>query len=83
MFQPPPEALLLNTWAGDPVEFSNNVSYVCESEDTYFEWDMEMTEFNVTCLEGGLWSEPEVWPICLPCELTIAAKVFHPIICKF
>ena len=55
-------------WAGDPVEFHANVSYVCQSEDLYFEWDREMMEFNVTCLPDGSWQQPEQWPICLKCE---------------
>ena len=24
----------------------------------------EMTEYNVTCLEGGVWQEPVEWPVC-------------------
>ena len=27
-----------------------------------------MTEFNVTCLEGGGWEEPLEWPVCYSCE---------------
>ena len=69
MLQPPTDALLVNTWAGDPIEFHNNVSYVCESEDIFFEWDQDMPEFNVTCENDGSWNEPDIWPVCLPCML--------------
>ena len=65
---PPEEAFIKSTWTGDPVEFHDNVSYVCQEDDTYFEWDKEMTEYNVSCLPGGSWDEPAVWPICLPCK---------------
>ena len=44
---PPEEAFIKSTWDGDPVEFYNNVSYVCQEDDTYFEWDREMTEYNI------------------------------------
>ena len=65
---PPPDAQLEMQWSGDPVEFHENVSYVCAGDDLYFEWDREMTEFNVTCLDDGSWPQPEEWPICLPCR---------------
>ena len=67
---PPPEAQVISTWSGDPVEFYANVSYVCASEDLYFEWDREMTEYNVSCLPGGSWDEPLEWPVCFDCKLT-------------
>ena len=57
------------TWDNNPVEFMDNVSYVCSDDQIRFEWDREMTEFNVTCLPGGSWTEPEEWPTCLLCKL--------------
>ena len=27
-----------------------------------------MLEFNVKCLPGGAWDDPEEWPQCLQCE---------------
>ena len=65
---PPPASRLASTWSGDPVDFYGNVSFVCEEEELYFEWDREMEEFNVTCLHGGDWDTPDIWPICLPSE---------------
>ena len=65
---PPPDAQLERQWSGDPVEFHDNVSYVCAGDDLYFEWDRAMTEFNITCLDDGSWPEPEEWPICLECR---------------
>ena len=65
--EPPGNTLLLSTWGGDPVEFYDNVSYVCP-EGLYFEWDREMPEYNLTCQTDGSWIEPPVWPICLPCN---------------
>ena len=53
----------------DPVEFFDNVSYVCQDSELYFEWDREMPEYNVTCQPDGSWIEPSVWPICLPCKI--------------
>ena len=73
---PPEGAFLKSTWIGDPVEFYENVSYVCQEDDTYFEWDREMTEYNISCLPGGSWDEPEIWPICLPCKFLLYFKNF-------
>ena len=47
--QPPPLTLLVSTWDGDPVEFHDNVSYVRQEEDLYFQWDRDQLEFNVSC----------------------------------
>ena len=64
---PPEGAAIRLEWDGSPVEFNTNVSYVCESDDLYFEWDRDMPDFNVSCLEGGVWDEPKEWPVCLEC----------------
>ena len=65
----PPEGLGVRLdWDGEPVEFNANVSYVCESDDLFFEWDRDLPEFNISCLEGGSWDEPKEWPICLACK---------------
>ena len=65
---PPPESLLLSLWSEEPVEFGANVSYVCQTEQLFFEEDRELGEFNLTCKDGGGWEEPAIWPVCLPCE---------------
>ena len=71
LYPPPtPEGYLLTTtWSGDPVEFYDNATYVCDGEDLYFEWDRQILEFNVTCLPGGAWELPDEWPRCVPCRL--------------
>ena len=66
--QPPEGSFLSMLWSGDPVDFYGNVSYICEEEGLYFEWDRDMEEFNVTCLHGGDWDSPDPWPVCLPSE---------------
>ena len=66
--EPPEGYLLTTTWAGDPVEFYDNATYVCDGEDLYFEWDRDMAEFNVTCLPGGAWKPPDEWPRCVACQ---------------
>ena len=66
--EPPETSLLLSTWDGEPVEFYDNVSYVCQQEDFYFEWDRNILEFNVTCQPDGSWPQPSEWPVCLSCE---------------
>ena len=52
--------------------YTVQVSYVCssgeEEEELFFEWDRDMAEYNVSCLEGGAWDLPAVWPVCLPCK---------------
>ena len=69
---PPPEARLELVWDGSPVNFTDTVSYVCSGgegeEELFFEWDRDMAEYNVSCLEGGAWDLPAVWPVCLPCK---------------
>ena len=63
--EPPEGYLLTTTWAGDPVEFYDNATYVCDGEDLFFKWDRDMAEFNVTCLPGGAWKSPDEWPRCV------------------
>ena len=53
---------------GEPVNFTDSVAYVCAGDDLYYEEDRDMTEYNVTCLPGGGWAEPELWPRCVHCE---------------
>ena len=68
---PPPQPDGTNLdmlWDGDPVDFYDNVSYVCNDEEIRFEWDREIVEFNVTCLPGGNWEEVTEWPTCLLCK---------------
>ena len=65
---PPPDSLLASTWDGDPVEFYDNVSYVCQQEEFYFEWDRNILEFNVSCQPDGSWPEPGQWPVCVSCN---------------
>ena len=66
--EPPAGTFLSMLWSGDPVDFYGNVSYVCEEEGLYFEWDRDMLEFNISCMPGGIWDQPTTWPICVPCE---------------
>ena len=62
---PPTDTALLLLWDGDPVEFNDNVSYVCEEDGLYFEAGREIAEYNVSCLTDGSWAEPPVWPRCI------------------
>ena len=73
---PPAGTLLASTWNGDPVDFRANVSYVCESDDLYFEMDREMTEYNITCMPGGNWDEPDEWPVCFGCKCSLFYSQF-------
>ena len=65
---PPPETLLADTWNMEPVEFYDNVSYICPGDDLFFEWDRDIEVFNISCLPGGSWDEPAIWPNCVPCK---------------
>ena len=80
---PPAETDLVSTWDGEPgttaratlttllscaVEFHDNATYTCASEDLFFEWEREMVGYNVTCQEDGGWAGPETWPVCVPCQ---------------
>ena len=53
---------------GEPVNFTDSVAYVCAGDELYYEEDGDMAEYNVTCLPGGGWAEPELWPRCVHCE---------------
>ena len=50
------------------MEFNSSVSYDCAEEETYFEWNRTMEEYNITCQPGGTWDVPKIWPQCLACE---------------
>ena len=62
---PPASSQLRLVWDGAPVNFTHNVSYVCQEEELYFEWDRDMLEYNVECLTDGIWAEPDEWPVCV------------------
>ena len=61
---------------GEPVNFTDSVAYVCAGEELYYEQDRDMAEYNVSCLPGGGWAEPELWPRCVHCEYIIA-RISH------
>ena len=74
---PPPEGTgLVSNYDGEAVEFFDNNTYVCQ-EGLYFEWDRDMPEFNITCLPGGAWDEPIIWPICLAGENVDSYKYLY------
>ena len=66
---------LVLQWDGQPVDFGQNVSYVCSAEDLFFQEDRELTEFNLTCRQGGVWDQPAVWPSCLRCKYGVDTVV--------
>ena len=55
---------LISNYDGVPVEFFQNTSYRCNSEDVYFENDRDQEVWNLTCLDDGSWETP-IWPRCL------------------
>ena len=71
---PPPEGTgLVSNYEGEAVEFFDNNTYVCQ-EGLFFEWDRDMPEFNITCLPGGAWDDPIIWPICLASKSVISCS---------
>ena len=62
---------------GDPVNFTDTVSYVCAGADLYYEEDRDMLEYNVTCLTGGGWDEPKLWPQCVRCKWASLIVIFR------
>ena len=44
-------------------------------DDLFFEWEREMEMFNISCLPGGSWDEPNIWPTCVPCKIFISSKI--------
>jgi hypothetical protein len=64
--QPPAGTNLASAYTtGELVEFGGNTSYSCSSDDVFFEAEREREEWNITCQEGGAWTEPGVWPRCI------------------
>ena len=72
-------------WDGVPVEFGGHVTYKCETgvipgvfdpdgnplvSSFFFEHDSSKTELNVTCLKGGSFDTPYVWPKCVDSKST-------------
>ena len=43
--------LRIVTFTQEPVEFHENVSYSCNSDEVFFEHDRDSKGFNITCLE--------------------------------
>ena len=68
LVQPPEGTNLVSDWGGEPIEFFDNSSYSCASQDLYFEMDRDKIAWNMTCLDDGSWDVPEIWPVCLHCE---------------
>ena len=73
-FQPPDGTNLVSNWDGEPVEFFDNSSYSCASQDLYFEMDRNKVSWNMTCLDDGSWDEPQTWPVCLECKIIKVGK---------
>ena len=60
---PPPHANLILHYVTDTiVQFGENVSYEL-MEDHYFHETMDITNFNLTCLTDGTWTDPLPWRI--------------------
>ena len=43
--------LIVVIFTQEPVEFHENVSYSCNSDEVFFEHDRDSKGFNITCLE--------------------------------
>ena len=58
------------TWDGvTPYEFYTNATYVCDSDEVFFEHDRNLESFSVMCTDSGRWSLPREWPRCVESEL--------------
>ena len=60
--------LKVSGWQGDPIQFGDRVSFVCD-RNTYFE-DEEVTSVDFTCQDdarGGHFDAPDdtAWPQCV------------------
>ena len=54
------------TWDGvTPYDFYTNATYVCDSDDVFFEHDLLQESFTVMCTDSGRWNTPPVWPRCV------------------
>eukprot|EP00094_Tigriopus_californicus_P012438 TCALIF_12023-PA protein Name:"Protein of unknown function" AED:0.20 eAED:0.24 QI:11/0/0.5/1/1/1/2/144/127 len=78
--EPPLSFKLHPVWNGDPVSFGEDITYECESDfidgvlddqgdplfsKLFFENERSQNVINVTCLEGGLFDIPNIWPKCV------------------
>ena len=53
---PPFFTNLVVEWDGVPINFTNNISYTCDSDfiPHYFESDRDLQEYNISCLGGRI-----------------------------
>lgn len=51
--------------ATDPIEFFDNVTYVCENNALFFEEDRDMESYEITCYDDGTFDTPNPWPRCI------------------
>ena len=58
-------------WNETPVDFYSTVGYRCKNDSLFFEQDKDLVQWNITCLPGGSWQIPDLWPRCLPCKYEI------------
>ena len=63
----PYESKMKVNWDGNPVNFTNNITYTCNNDGVprYFENNRSQEIYNLTCLPTGSWLTPTVWPRCL------------------
>jgi hypothetical protein len=64
------EASLKSNWDGQAVAFFANTSYSCANTGLFFENSRAQVLWNMTCLPGGKWAIPSVWPVCLTSKIS-------------
>ncbi len=54
-----------------PIEFFDNVTYVCSNNALFFEEDRNIDSFEIQCYDDGTFDAPNPWPRC------ISSKIIH------
>ncbi len=49
----------------EPIEFFDNVTYVCANNALYFEHDRDEESFEIQCYDDGTFGTPSTWPRCI------------------
>jgi hypothetical protein len=55
----------VSNWNGQVVPFYANTSYSCANSTIFFANNRSQASWNMTCLPGGVWNVPAVWPTCI------------------
>ncbi len=54
-----------------PIEFNDNVTYVCANNALFFEHDNKEESFKIQCYDDGTFGTPNTWPRCIESNMAV------------